>query len=129
MSVGHGAGHSDEHRREQREHHGLDEAYQALQAHHEDTHEDAHGTHAVEDARRHRGHEENDARHGHRNGMACHDVGKESDHQGKGLGEDAHELYHGDDGNRRLEPCGHVGPEDVLPVVLVARELHHDEGA
>ena len=36
---------SDEDGREHREHHGLDEADQTLEAHHEDTHDDAEGRH------------------------------------------------------------------------------------
>ena len=59
--------------------------------------------------------------------MTSHNVCKESDHQGERLSENTDELNHGDNGYRHLEPCRHIRPEDILPVVLVARELYDDE--
>ena len=120
---------TDEDGREHGEHHCLDEAYQTLEAHHEDAHDDAQCRHRQLYGDSLRGYQEDDTRDGHRDGMTCHHVGEKSDHQGEWLGEDTYELDHGDDGYRRLEPCGYIGPEDVLPVVLVARELHDDERA
>ena len=122
-------GQSDEDGREHREYHRLDEADQTLQAHHKDAHDDTEGRHRQLYGHGLTGHEEDDTSDGHRDGMACHHVGEKSDHQGEGLGEDTHELDDGDDGDGRLEPRGHLGPEDVLPVVFVARELHDKESA
>ena len=120
---------ADEHGREHSEHHCLDEADQALKAHHEDTHDDAQGRHRQLYGDSLRGYQEDDTRDSHRNGVTGHHVGKETDHQCKGLGEDTHKLNHGNDGDGGFQPCGHIGPEDVLPVMLVARELHDDKGA
>ena len=75
------------------EHHGLDEADENLKCGHEDTHDDTHGTHSKEHADRFGGYEEDDAHERDGNGVPRHDVGKETNHQGEGLGEDAHELY------------------------------------
>ena len=62
--------------------------------------------------------------------MSGHHVGKETDHQCEGLGEDA---YHLDDGNERcrirLEEQGHLGPEDFLPVFLVAEDVDQEHRA
>ena len=113
---------SDEDGREHREHHRLDEADQALEAHHEDAHDDTKGRHGQLYGNRLCSHKEDDARDGHSDGMACHHVGKKSDHQGERLGKDAHELDDGDNGYRSLEPGGYIRPEDVLPIVFVARE-------
>ena len=120
---------SDEHGAEHREHHSLDEADQALEAHHEDAHQHRQGRHRELYGDSLRSHEEDDARDSHGYGVSCHHVGKESDHQGEGLREDAHELDERDDGCRALQPCGHIGPEDILPVVFVARELYDDKRA
>ena len=120
---------SDEDGGEHREHHRLDEAHQAFEAHHEDAHDDAQARHGELHGNSLSGHEEDDTRDSHRDGMTGHHVGEKSDHQGEGLGEDTYKLDDGNDGYRRLQPRWHVGPEDVLPVVLVARELHDEEGA
>jgi len=120
---------ADEYGREHGEHHCLDEADQALEAHHEDTHDHTQSRHRQLYGHRLGSHQEDDTHDGHRDGVTGHHVGKKSDHQGEWLREDTHELNHGNDGNRSLEPGGHIGPEDVLPVVLVARELHDQEGA
>ena len=120
---------ADEYGREHGEDHCLDEAYQALEAHHEDAHHHRQHRHRQLYSHRLGCHQEDDAGNGDGNGVTGHHVGEKSDHQGERLREDADELNHGNNGDGRLQPCGHIGPEDVLPVVLVARELHDEERA
>ena len=60
--------------------------------------------------------------------MACHDIGEETDHQGKRLREYSHKLNGRDEGES-LKGHWHVGPENFLPVMLVATELYDDKRA
>ena len=56
--------------------------------------------------------------------MSCHHVGEETDHEGKRFGEHTEELNHRHYGHGvRLKEKGHLGPEDFLPVFLVAEEV------
>ena len=60
--------------------------------------------------------------------MTGGDVGKESHHKHNRLGEHAHNFHDWDDG-RAFEPYRHtVGPEDVLPIFLVAGECRYYKG-
>ncbi len=119
---------ADEDGAEHGEHHRLDEADKHLEGGHEHTHNDAHGTHAEEDAQCFGGDEEDDAHQRDGDSVSCHDIGKETDHECEGLGEDAYELYRRDE-REGLERHRHIGPEDIFPIMLVAAELHDDKGA
>ena len=99
MPFGNGSCHTYEHGGEEGEHHRLNEAYQTFETHHKDAHYNAHGAHTVEDTSRHRSHEEDDARHCHGNGVSRHHIGKESNHQSEGLGENTHKLNDGHQGH------------------------------
>ena len=71
------------------------------------------------------GGDEDDAREGEDNGVPAHDVGKETYHQGEGLGENAEEF---DDRHHRhghFEPRRYGRPKYFLPILAVAREVHH----
>ena len=57
--------------------------------------------------------------------MTCHHVGKETDHQCKRLREDTYKLNHRDKRCRIcLQEQWHLRPEYLLPVLLVAVEVH-----
>ena len=121
---------TDEHGREQREHVSLNKGHQQLHTIHEEEHD---GTEEIESethAYAHRPAQEYHAREAQDDGVSGHHVGKETDHQCEGLGEDAHHL---DDGNERcgirLEEQGHLGPEDFLPVFLVAEDVDQEHRA
>ena len=123
------AGQSDEHGAEHGEHHRLNEAYQTLQAHHEDTHEYTECAHAQLHSNDFSRNEEDDTCNGNGYGVSSHHVSEETDHECEGLGENTHELDDGNDGYRCFQPCWHIRPEDILPIMLIAAELHDDEGA
>ena len=58
--------------------------------------------------------------------MSCHHIGKETDHQGEGLREHTKQLDGWHDGDR-LEEDGHIGPENLFPVLLVAKQVDGEE--
>lgn len=63
--------------------------------------------------------------------MAAHYVRKQTDHQGKRLGEDAKKLYHGHQRHGDFQPSGDLRPEDVFPIGLVSEDVddeQHTEG-
>lgn len=63
--------------------------------------------------------------------MAAHYVRKQTDHQGKRLGEDAKELNHGHQRHGDFQPSGDLRPEDVFPIGLVSEDVddeQHTEG-
>ena len=119
---------TDKHGAEHGEYIGLDEGNQKLKRIHEYHHDKAddgdRGAHGYANLAGN----EDDAGDGQDDGVSGHDVGKETDHQGEGLGEDAEKLDDGHDGNRCLEPRGDLGPEDFLPVLLVAEEVDGKHG-
>ena len=91
---------SNEDGREQRKYIGLDignKQFHKIYKHGEDHRDHCHGgvdgtseAHSDKD-------EYGESQH---NGVPSHDVGKETDHQGKGLGDCAHDLYQGHQWNR-----------------------------
>lgn len=121
---------ADEHGGEEGEHVGLYERHKNLDEIHEEEHEGAEGIEAEAHASSHGPTQEDDAREGEDDGVARHHVGKETDHEGERLREDADNL---DDGNQRgrvgLEEEGNLGPEDLLPVFLVAKDVDKQHGA
>ena len=115
---------SDEHRAEHGEHVGLDEGYQKLKTVHEQQHDDAERVESETEANAHRPSEEDDAGETQYDGMACHHIGEETDHESKRLGEHAEKLNHRHYGHGvGLQEERHLGPEDFLPVFLVAEEV------
>ena len=74
---------SDEHGTEHREDVGLDEGHQKLQTVHEEHHHKTEQCQTGTQERIQRPADEDDSREREDNGMACHHVGKETDHQGK----------------------------------------------
>ena len=115
---------ADEHSREEREDVSLNEGNEDLYEVHEEEHEAAEGVKAETHAGTHCPSEEDDAGKGEDDGVTCHHVGKETDHEGEGLGEDTNDL---NDGNQRsgvgLQEERHLGPEDFLPVLFVAEDV------
>ena len=119
---------TDEHGAQQREDVSLDESHQNLKTVHEEHHDDADEveTHTV--AHAHRPAEEDHTSEAQDDRVACHHVGKETDHKGKRLGEHAEELDYRHERHRvGLEEEWHIRPENILPVLLVAEEVygHH----
>ena len=57
--------------------------------------------------------------------MAAHHIGKQTNHQRDGLGEDAENFNHRH--QRQFQSHGHVGPENFFPVFFVAGEVGHQE--
>ena len=123
-------GKPDEHSTQHGEHISLDESHQQLKRIHEEQHDDAEGVQAETESHTHRPAEEDHAgeREDHR--VACHHVGKETDHQRKGLGEHAKQLDEGHDRSRiGLEEEGHLGPEYLLPILLVGKDIDGEHRA
>lgn len=120
--------HADEQRRQDGEDVGLDVGHQQLQDRHEDGHEDGDDAHHATHARAiHAADDENQRHEHHDDDVAGQDVGEQTDHQGERLGDGGDEF---DDGHQRegLQEDGHVGPEDVFPIVTVAEDVHEEVG-
>ena len=122
--------HADEDGAQHCEYVCLDVGYQTLQSGHEHHHEDgndrgggtqASAVHAADD--KNQGHEHHD------DDVACQDVGKQTDHQGEGLGKGGDELYDRHQGDGELQEHRHVGPEDVLPIMSVTEDVDRHVGA
>ena len=61
--------------------------------------------------------------------MACKDVGKQTDHQGKRLGEDTEEFDSRHQRDGAFQEHGHFRPKDFLPILLGAEYIHGNERA
>ena len=59
--------------------------------------------------------------------MTCHDVGKESDHQRKRLGDNTKQLDGLHDRYRKLQEYRHIRPEYLLPIMLVSKQVYGKE--
>ena len=117
---------SDEYGRQHSEHVGLHKGYQQLKGVHEEQHD---GTEQIQSRTHCRSHgpaQEDDAREGQYHSMSCHHIGKETDHQREGLGEDTEQLNGWHDGDS-LQEEGHIRPEDVLPVLTVTKQVDCQE--
>ena len=80
--------HSDEERRQDGEHVGLDVSHQQFQASHEDGHEDGYdGYHAAHACAIHATDDENQGHEHHDDDVTGKDVGEQTDHQGERLGD------------------------------------------
>ena len=102
----------------------LNEGYQKLQQIHEEEHQDAEGIQTETEPDSHRPTEEDHTGETEHHSVACHHVGKETDHQREGLREDTEELDNRHDRCRiSLQEQGHIGPEDFLPVLLVGKDV------
>lgn len=125
-----GVSKTDEYCREEGEDVGLNEGYKDLYKIHEEKHQCAEGIETKAHASSHGPSEEDDASEREDNGMASHHVGKETDHEGEGLGENTNDL---DDGNQRsrvgLQEERHFGPEDFLPVLFVTKDVNEKHRA
>ena len=93
---------ADENGGKHREDIGLKKGYKQFQAVHENTQEHGDDYHRAVDCRSHSGRHKDDAGKNEYDGVTCHDIGKESDHQSKGLGEKADKLYKGHNGQGHL---------------------------
>ena len=119
---------SDEYRTQHGEHICLYEGHQQFQCIHEQQHDDAEDVQSNAQSHAHGPAQEDDAAEAEYHGVASHHVGKETDHQREGLGEHAEQLdgRHQGDG---FQEDGHVGPQNLLPVLLVAEEVDGQHGA
>ena len=117
-------GEPDEHSTQHGEDVGLNEGHQQLKQVHEEQHEDAEGIQAETESDTHRPTEEDHAGEAEHHGVASHHVGKETDHQGEGLREDAEEF---DERHHRRRIClqeqRYFGPENLLPVFLIGEDI------
>ena len=117
-------GKPDKHRTQHSEDVSLNEGHQQLKQVHEEEHDDAEGIQAKSESDTHRPTEEDHACEAEHHSMSCHHVGKETDHQRKGLREDTEEL---DDGHDRcrigLQEQRYLRPEDFRPVLLVGEDV------
>ena len=121
---------SDEDGTQHGEHVSLDECHQELQTVHEEYHDKAEQRQTRAEERVERPSDEDDGGERQDDGMSCHHVGKETDHQRKGLGQNTKQFDEGHDGHGVcLQESRHVGPEDFLPVLLVAEEVDGQHGA
>ena len=89
---------SDKHSTKHGEHICLNECHQHLKQVHEEEHDDTEEIQAQTITYTHRPAKEDDTGEAENNSMTCHHVGKETDHQGKRLGEYAEELDDWHDG-------------------------------
>ena len=119
--------HADEHRRKHGEHVGLDKCNQHFHTIHEDTEQHRHDTHGRADDCPHTGGHEHNAGQCQDDGVSRHDVGKQTDHQGKGLGENAEQLDGWHDGHRTLQPHRHFRPKDFFPIFLGAEYIDRNK--
>ena len=119
---------TDEHRTQHREHVSLYECHQQFEGVHEQQHDDAEQVQADTHANTHSPAQEDHTAEAEYHGVACHHVGKETDHQGEGLGEHTEQLNHWHQRNSFQED-GHIGPEDILPILLVAKQVNGQERA
>ena len=119
----------DEERREHRENVCLDEAHQDVEQEHKEG--ECHGDDGgcSEHRRAEFGEDENQECKYDDNHVTAHHVSKQTHAECSRLGEDAEELDDRHDGYRELQPEGHVGPENILPVVLVAFDVCDEESA
>ena len=102
----------------------LDEGYQELQAVHEEHHHETEQGQSGTEYRIHGPSDEDDRRKRQDNGVTSHHVGKQTDHQREGLGDDTEEFDDRHDSHRiSLQEGRHIGPEDLLPVLLVAEQV------
>ena len=123
---------SDEHSAQKSEDISLNESHQHLKTVHEEHHYDADEVKTKTIAHSHRPTEEYHTSETQDDCVACHHVGKETDHKSKRLGEHSKELYHWHERHRiGLEEERHFRPEDVLPILFIAEEVdgnHRTEG-
>ena len=109
------------------EHVGLNKCNQHFHTIHEDAEQHRHDTHGRADDCPHTGGHEHNAGQCQDDGVSRHDVGKQTDHQGKGLGENAEQLDGWHDGHRALQPHGHFRPKDFLPILLGTEYIDRNE--
>ena len=103
----------------------LDEGHQELQTVHEEHHHETEQRQTRTQEGIQRPSDEDDSGERQDNGVTGHHVGKETDHQGEGLGDDTKDFDNRHDGCRiSLQEHWYVGPEDFLPVFLVTEEVH-----
>lgn len=110
---------------EEREDVGLDEGYERLHGVHEQEHDAAEESQSRGHTQSHRGTQQNDAGERQEDSVACHHVGKETDHQGEGLGNHTDNLNNDQEG----PDVEGLGEEYFLPVVLVAKQVDCYHGA
>ena len=120
---------ADEHGAEHGEHVGLDECHQEFQGVHENHHDQTGECHGGADANAHLECDEDDARDGEDDGVSCHHVGEETNHQGERLCEDAEEFNDRHHRHGHFQPSWHGRPEDFLPIFLVAKKIDEQERA
>ena len=113
--------------RQKREYIGLQASHEQFQAIHENTECDRNNRHADVYPNAHRDGDKDQTRQCQDNRVPCHDVGKQTDHQGERLGEYAEELDEWHDRNRQLQEDRRVGPEDVFPISLRPEQVDGQE--
>ena len=118
---------TDEDGREQGEDVCLKECDEQFETVHEDGEENGDDSHRPVYEGPHLCRNEDDACKAEDDGVPGHDVGEQTDHQREGFCEDSHEFDKGNDRDRYFEPCGHIGPEDLLPVGAAAEEVYGDD--
>ena len=115
---------SDEDGTEHGEDISLDEGHQELQTVHEEHHHETEQGQSGAEYRIHGPSDEDDCRKRQDNGVTGHHVGKETDHQREGLGDDTEQFDDRHDSHRiSLQESRHIRPEDLLPVLLVAEQV------
>ena len=117
-----------EYTRQHREDVGLQEGNEQLEDVHEDAEEDGNNREPPVEHRAHLSCQEDDGNDAQQHDMSRHDVRKETHHQAEGLREHPDNLDEGHQGEG-LQEDGNVGPENLLPVVLVAEDVDGKERA
>ena len=113
---------TDKYRTQHGEYVGLYECHQQFKSVHEQQHQDAEQVQTDTHAYPHCPAKEDNAAEAEYHSVPCHHIGKKTDHQGERLGEDTEELDDGHQGDG-LQENRHVRPEDVLPILLVAKQV------
>ena len=121
-------GQTDKDGAENGEHVRLNESHQQFKAVHKYHQQEADTTERTNRSA-HLSADKYDAGERQNDGMAAHDIGKQTDHQGEGLRKYSEEFYHRHHRHWYFQPRGHLGPEDFLPVFAVAEEVDGQEGA
>ena len=112
---------TDKHGRQHREDVCLDECHQNFQRIHENAECHRHHRHRAVDNRT-RLHRDEDNGHQTEHGrMSCHDVGKQTDHEGERFGENSEKFHERHNRKWQLQIDGNFRPENLLPVVFCSK--------
>ena len=108
--------HTDENRRKHGEHVCLNKGYQYFHAIHEDAEQYGYNTHRCTDCHTHTSRNEYDTCQRQDNRVSGKDIGEQTDHQSKWLGEDTKQFDSRHQWNREFQERWYFWPKDFFPI-------------